>query len=130
MTGDRVWRETAIVAPNGFVCKTDASLTTMILRTEELDMGRRIHQSFWTSLIFIFIFFFRVAVNAPLIRPVQLAVPDDPRYARLVTNMRIEKAREKWEYGGGSLVTSLLCVAELCIVKKWSWKLCHDWQHM
>ncbi|GFX78122.1 hypothetical protein TNCV_5134701 [Trichonephila clavipes] len=36
-------------------------------------------------------------VNGPLVKPnslvVQLAVPNDPRYARLVTNLRIEKAR-------------------------------------
>ncbi|GFU44743.1 hypothetical protein TNCV_2220591 [Trichonephila clavipes] len=41
---------------------------------------------------------FTVAVNAPLIRPnalaVQLAVPNDPRSTRFVTNLRIEPARK------------------------------------
>ncbi|GFW82692.1 hypothetical protein TNCV_3492641 [Trichonephila clavipes] len=39
-----------------------------------------------------------VAVNAPPVRPnslvVQLAVPNDSRYARLVTNLEIEQAKE------------------------------------
>ncbi|GFT32261.1 hypothetical protein TNCV_1035221 [Trichonephila clavipes] len=64
-----------------------------------------------------------VAVNAPLVQPnsqaIQLTVINDPRYARFVSDLGIEKARQGWKCVGGSLVISLLCVPEHYLVKKW-----------
>ncbi|GFW21426.1 hypothetical protein TNCV_1532501 [Trichonephila clavipes] len=63
------------------------------------------------------------AVTLPLVRSsswdTQLAVPNDPRYSRLVTNLGIEKARKRWKCGRGNLMTFFLCVAEHCLVEKW-----------
>ncbi|GFW96122.1 hypothetical protein TNCV_958351 [Trichonephila clavipes] len=54
------------------------------------------------------------AVTLPLVRSnswnAQFAVPNDPRYARLKTNLGIGMAKE------GYLVTPLPCEAEHCLV--------------
>ncbi|GFW02052.1 hypothetical protein TNCV_4853921 [Trichonephila clavipes] len=42
----------------------------------------------------------------------QLAIPNDPRYARLDTNLGMVQC-------GDSLVTTLTCEAEHCLVEKW-----------
>ncbi|GFW98182.1 uncharacterized protein TNCV_2492351 [Trichonephila clavipes] len=49
----------------------------------------------------------------------QLAVPNDPRYARLETNLRKGQAKEEYLQCRDSLVTTLPCDAVHCLVEKW-----------